>query len=188
MGWFGRKSQPAHTKGDSRASAPRAESVSKMVFGGELVPGPNPGLPEFDLKQRMFSLVEACGMTYAVRGPFSIDETFNAVSSAVRGFRESGTVGEGIGTLFGSDAYPWMVADDAGGSLLFFYVTPDSDPGRGVEIVNTIVKLPEGYSVKTLSPRLSGGWDQDIAQIFAGSRTRPVWEIDALRHLTPGGT
>ena len=178
MSWFSRK------KTQTEAQAPTHDQLRQPRSEAQAAP-PDPGRLEHDLTQRMFGMLQACGMTLLVHGPGTAEECFDAACAVAPALARAGEVGGGIGTIGGSSAHPWMIAAGPSGALLACFLTPDADIHFiTTQLSDRLQRIQPPWRLSMIM-RTAGTWPQSAAEDFAQATALPMWTLTRFAHFRP---
>lgn len=163
----------------STEHSPQSSGQRKAAADDPKVTLPDPGRPEKDLKQLGYQLFKACGLTYLTWGALPIEEHLQVVLQQIPGIRNATVNSIGGGTQ-GSQDNPdgmWMAYDGPQGSVLAYHVMQSSDfVLQDVAMRLPLIAEPVKWSISTVGAEVPAG----VAQILAGARAVPLWELSAF--------
>ena len=143
----------------------------------------NPGLPERDITQAAYAMMQTLEVTWLVYGPGSLEECFRAVLTVAPVFRETKGVGLGIGSIGGRTDSFWMGFQGRHGAVMAYYCSGASwtEDHRFLldEIVRPLGNLPDPWH---WGRAVVGNMPSAAAQILNGARAVPVWNIPGMEH------
>jgi tetratricopeptide (TPR) repeat protein len=143
----------------------------------------NPGLPDQDLTQAAYSMMQTLEVTWLVYGPDSLAECFRAVSAVAPVFLQTQGVGLGVGSIGGRTDSFWLGFQGRHGSVLAYFCNSASwvqdHPFLLDEVVRPLGNLPDSWH---WGRAVVGNMPSAAADILTGSRAVPVWDISGLEH------
>jgi hypothetical protein len=170
---------PAATRFAATEQAPRSSGQRKAAADDPTVTLPDPGRPENDLKQLGYQLFKACGLTYLTWGALPLEQHLHAVLQQIPGIRNATVNPIGGGTQ-GSQDNPdgmWLAYDGPQGSVLAYHVMQSNDfVLQDVAMRLPLIVDPVKWGIATVGAEVPAG----VAQILAGARAVPLWELSAF--------
>ncbi|EHB48714.1 hypothetical protein MycrhDRAFT_5555 [Mycolicibacterium rhodesiae JS60] len=169
----------APTRFATTQPAPQSSGQRKAAADDRDVTLPDPGRPENDLKQLGYQLFKACGLTYLTWGALPLEQHLQAVLQQIPGMRNATVNSVGGGTQ-GSQDNPdgmWMAYDGPQGSVLAYHVMQSNDfVLHDVAMRLPLITDPVKWGIATVGAEVPAG----VAQILAGARAVPLWELSAF--------